>query len=122
MDFLKPYILSIVTFLPMAGAALIILLARNEESVRRMALGVSLLAFAISLLLIGWYTDPELTENVPWIASLGISYHLQIDGLSLWLVILSTLLIPISNLASWTAVHKRVREYMVFMLLLETGM
>ncbi len=64
---------------------------------------------------------PQLTEKAPWISSLGASYFVGVDGISIWLVILTTFLMPISVLASWH-VTKRVREYMVFMLILETGM
>lgn len=124
MDFLKHNILTIVTFLPLVGAILMLLhgyFRGNEpEAMRRMALGFSLATFLVSLPLIGWYADPALTVRASWISSLGVSYHLQVDGLSLWLVILTTLLVPICVLASWH-VERHVREYMVFMLMLETG-
>jgi NADH-quinone oxidoreductase subunit M len=122
MDFLKSNILTIVTFLPLLGALLIILLARTEEGMRRIALGTTILTFLVSLPLINWYTDPALKIDMEWIKVLGVKYHMEIDGLSLWLVILSTFLVPVSILSSWTAIHKRVREYLVFLLLLETGM
>jgi NADH-quinone oxidoreductase subunit M len=122
MEFLKPYILTIVTFLPAIGALVMVLLAKREESMRRMAFGFSLATFIVSLPLIGWYTDPELTVNLPWIEAMRVNYHMRIDGLSLWLVILSTFLMPVAILSSWTSIHKRVREYLVFLLLLETGM
>ena len=60
-------------------------------------------------------------QKAPWIGALGVSYYVGVDGISLWLVILTTFLMPISVLASWH-VTKRVREYMIFMLVLETGM
>ncbi|MEW6734355.1 MAG: NADH-quinone oxidoreductase subunit M [Acidobacteriota bacterium] len=126
MDFFKQNILTIVTFLPLLGAVLMILherfWGRNEETLRRLALGFSLLTLVVSLPLVEWYRDPELTINVPWIEQLHINYHLRIDGLSLWLVMLTTTLMPLAILSGWTAIHKRVREYLAFMLALETGM
>src|SRR5262249_57324284 len=64
---------------------------------------------------------PQLAQKVPWIGSLGANYYVGVDGISVWLVLLTTFLMPISVLASW-GVTKRVREYMLFMLTLETGM
>jgi NADH-quinone oxidoreductase subunit M len=65
--------------------------------------------------------EMQLVERIPWITNLGIDYHVGIDGISLFLVLLTTLLMPIAILASWT-VKDRVKEYLIFMLLLETGM
>ncbi len=64
----------------------------------------------------------QFAELAPWIPSWGISYSLGVDGLSLWLVILTTFLTPLALLGSWTSIHDRVREFVVFMLLLEAGM
>lgn len=126
MEFLKPYILNLVTFLPAIGAILMILhekfWGKNDETLRRLALGFSLVTFLLSLPLIQWYTDPTIVVNIPWIDALGINYHLEVDGLSLWLVLLTTMLMPIAILSGWTAIHDRVREYLAFMLILETGM
>lgn len=126
MDLIKPYLLITITFLPTLGALLMLLydrlVDRNDESLRRMALFFTLLTFIASLPLIQWYNDPLLTINLPWIKRLGIYFHMQIDGLSLWLILLTTVLMPIVILSGWTAVHDRVREYLVFMLMLETGM
>ncbi|MCS6884329.1 MAG: NADH-quinone oxidoreductase subunit M [Acidobacteriota bacterium] len=125
MHFIKQNILTVVTFLPLFGALLMLLHSyfrgNNPEAMRRMALGFSLATFLASLPLIGWYADPTLIVKANWIGSLGVSYHLRVDGLSLWLVILTTLLVPLCVLASWH-IDKHVREYMVFMLMLETGM
>src|SRR3982751_4662789 len=125
MLFLKANILTIVTFMPIFGALLMVLydkiVGRNDETLRIMALFFTVLTFLLSLPLISWYTEPMLTVNKPWIESLGVNYHLQVDGLSLWLVILTTVLMPIALLSGWTAIHKHVREYLIFMLALETG-
>src|SRR5207247_3448283 len=61
-------------------------------------------------------------ENVPWIGSIGARYHVGVDGISLWLVLLTTLLVPISILSSWTAIEKRQLSYYVFMLVLASAM
>ena len=64
----------------------------------------------------------QFVERRPWIPAWGISYHVGVDGLSLWLVILTTFLTPLCLLGSWSSIEKRVREFVVFMLLLEAGM
>lgn len=123
-------LLSVMTFLPLIGA-LFILLARGEEGIvaknaKFGALYTSLITFALSLYLL-FYFDPEdggyqFLEVVTWLPSLGLKYTLGIDGISLFFVILSTALTPICILASWQSVHKRVKEYMVAFLVLETLM
>jgi NADH-quinone oxidoreductase subunit M len=123
-------LLSLVTFLPLVGAAFILgirgdaeLVARNARSV---ALWTSLVTFALSLMVLGNF-DPaqggfQLVEKSEWLRGLGISYHLGVDGISLWFVILSTLLTVVVVLGSWTAVHERVKEYMVAFLVMDTLM
>src|SRR5439155_15464913 len=64
----------------------------------------------------------QFVQNIPWIQTLGANYHVGIDGISLLLVMLTTLLGPLAVLSSWEAIHDRVKEYYVFMLLLQTGM
>ncbi|MBX7222769.1 MAG: NADH-quinone oxidoreductase subunit M [Blastocatellia bacterium] len=126
MDFLKPNLLLLLTLLPTVAAVLLILAQKfagaGEEGMRRIALGSTVVIFLLSLPLIGWYDDPALTMNLPWIDAIGARFHLGVDGMSLWLVLLTTLTMPIAVLSGWTSVEKRVREYLVFMLLLETGM
>jgi NADH-quinone oxidoreductase subunit M len=90
-----------------------------------MGLGVSTGVFLLSLELVRGFqsvAEMQFVERRPWIPSFGISYHLGLDGLSLWLVILTTFLTPLCLLGSWTSIAKRVREFVVFMLLLEAGM
>jgi NADH-quinone oxidoreductase subunit M len=123
-------ILSIVTFLPLVGAAFILLVRGSDEVVARnarsVALWTSLLTFAISLLL--WVKfDPanpgfQFVEKRDWMTPFGITYHMGVDGISMLFVLLSTLLTPICILASWEAIEKRVKEYMVAFLVLETMM
>ncbi len=123
-------ILSLTTFLPLVGV-LFILLVRGEEHVvarnaRWAALWTSLATFVISLLL--WINfDPttadfQFVEKFEWLPQFNIAYHMGIDGISLFFVILSTFLTPICVLASWKAVTHRVKEYMIAFLVLETMM
>ncbi|MBI2776889.1 MAG: NADH-quinone oxidoreductase subunit M [Chloroflexi bacterium] len=118
-------ILSIVTFLPLAGALLVGLLPARYA--RPVALGTALLAWVASLLLvIGFSTSRgglfQFVEEVSWIPSFGIEYKLGVDGLSLVLVLLTTTLTWISILASFRPIQTRIKEYMVAFLVLEVGM
>ncbi|MBN8725366.1 MAG: NADH-quinone oxidoreductase subunit M [Acidobacteria bacterium] len=126
MNALKPYLLNILVFFPLLGTIVMLMydqiVGKNEETLKKMALFFSSITFFASLPLIWWYNDPALIVNVPWVETLGINYHLQVDGLSLWLVLLTTFLMPIAILSGWTAIHDKVREYLAFMLVLETGM
>lgn len=126
MDALKPYLLNVLVFMPLLGTIVMLMydqiVGKNEETLRKMALFFSSLTFIASLPLIWWVGDPALSVNVPWVENLGINYHLEVDGLSLWLILLTTMLVPIAILSGWTAIHDKVREYLAFMLVLETGM
>ena len=123
-------ILSLITFLPLVGVAFILVTRGTEEQVARNArwgaLWTSLFTFVISLLL--WFNfdkttaDFQFVEKFDWLPSFGISYHMGIDGISLFFVILSTFLTPICVLASWKAITMRVKEYMIAFLVLETMM
>lgn len=123
------WILTLLTFFPVIGAMLLLVIPRGrEQALRWTALAVSLITFLLSLALLAGFdrSQPELQMviRLPWIRIAGwtIEYHLGVDGLSLLLVLLTTFLTPISILSSWTAIQERVREFMVFFLLLETGM
>jgi len=98
----------------------------KESHHRWIALGFTTLCFLLSLLLIkgsgGGVGAFRFEENYPWITAIGSRYHLGVDGISLWLVILTTLLMPISVLSSWTAITKRQLTYYALMLLLESAM
>ena len=120
-------ILTLITFLPVAGAALLLFMRKaSTGAIRNIALGVSLVTLLLSLPLFSEFdvSNPgmQFEQSVPWIPSLGIQYHVGIDGISLFLVLLTTVLTPIAILSSWNSIEKRVREYYLFMLLLETGM
>jgi NADH-quinone oxidoreductase subunit M len=121
-------ILSVVTFLPLAGALFIALLPEDETGIRNArwaALWTTLVTFVISLILI-WRFDPasadfQFVEKRPWLGG-AITYAMGVDGISLPFVILTTGLMPISILASWSAIQTRVRDYMIAFLVLETLM
>jgi NADH-quinone oxidoreductase subunit M len=121
-------ILSVVTFLPLVGALFIAFLPDDEAGVRNarwVALWTTLITFAISLILV-WRFDPstadfQFVEKRPWLGG-AITYSMGVDGISLPFVILTTALLPISILASWEAIQRRVREYMIAFLILETLM
>jgi NADH-quinone oxidoreductase subunit M len=118
-------ILSIVTFLPLAGAILLIFINKEKTSLlKSIALLLTLITFVISLALYFNFdpqtADPQFVEKGAWIGY-GINYHIGIDGISLFLIILTTFLIPIAILSSWKYITKRIKEYLIFMLILETG-
>ncbi|MEX1205957.1 MAG: NADH-quinone oxidoreductase subunit M [Dongiaceae bacterium] len=123
-------LLSLVTFLPLVGAGFILVIRGDAEivarNVRNVALWTSVITFVLSLLL--WVdfdrtsAEFQFVEKVDWIPSFGISYHMGVDGISLLLVLLSTLLTPIAILASWEAIQTRIKEYMIAFLVLETLM
>ncbi|ABE40101.1 NADH-quinone oxidoreductase subunit M [Rhodopseudomonas pseudopalustris] len=122
-------VLSVVTFLPVVGAALVYLSRGDDEAARRnarwIALWTTLITFAVSLILLWRYdaANPgfQFVEKAPWLAS-GIGYHMGVDGISLPFVILTTALMPFCIIASWKSVTMRVREYMMAFLVLETLM
>ncbi len=119
-------LLSLLILLPVAGAIVIALTRRGSVLLQKvLALAVSILTFALSTRLVSQFSDTaamQFQERYPWIPAWGISYHVGVDGLSLWLVILTTFLTPLCLLGSWSQIETRVREFVVFMLLLEAGM
>ncbi len=126
MSPVNTHLLSLLIFLPVAGALLVALTRRESESLQKtVGLAVSGAAFALSLTLVLGFRSVaglQFVEQRPWIPAWGIGYHVGIDGLSLWLVILTTFLTPLCLLGSWKSITSRVREFVVFMLLLEAGM
>lgn len=118
-------LLSAIVFMPLLFA-LIVTLWPRERSVRHLALGFSVIEFLLSLSLLQKF-DPssaalQLVEKHLWIERFGISYFLGIDGLSLWLVILTTFLTPIIILASWTSIDKRIKGFHACLFILQTAM
>ena len=123
------HLLTILILLPVAGTLALVLYSfvssRREEHYRWIALITTVATFAVSLLLlygIGGGGEFKFEDNVTWIGSIGSRYHVAVDGISLWLVLLTTLLMPISVLSSWTAVRKRQLSYYAFLLILESAL
>ena len=122
-------ILSTVTFLPLVGALLILLIKDDSEASRRNIRNVALLTtiFVFILSLVIWAgfdnSNPgfQMVEQIDWMGG-GISYYMGVDGISVLFVVLSAFLMPFCILASWISVEKRVKEYMIAFLILETLM
>src|SRR3954463_6429761 len=123
-------ILSLTTFLPLVGAAFILLIRGEPDVVarnaRNVALWTSLITFVLSLFI--WLNFDNTTaafqmvERVDWIPAFKINYHMGVDGISVLFVLLSTFLTPLCILASWESIKTRVAEYMIAFLVLETLM
>jgi NADH-quinone oxidoreductase subunit M len=123
-------VLSLVTFLPLVGVAILMTLRGNEADVagnaRWTALWTSLITFGISLVL--WVrfdqrvSGYQFVESASWLPDFGVGYRMGVDGISVLFVLLSTALTPICILASWESIKTRVREYMAAFLILETMM
>jgi NADH-quinone oxidoreductase subunit M len=123
-------LLSLTTFAPLVGALFVMIIRGTPEEVARNARWVAFVAsvttFLLSLLVLanfdGSSADFQLVEYQPWLESVGIGYKMGVDGISIWFVLLSTLLSPLCILASWRSIKVRVREYMIAFLVLETMM
>jgi len=121
--------LTLVTFFPLLGVVVLLFVNAEQKNLARwIALATSLLTFGISIAVLVQFNPADaglqMVINLPWIQVAGwnIGYHMGIDGLSILLVLLTTFLVPISILSTWTAVEERVKEFMIFFLLLEVGM
>ena len=125
-----PHLLTILILLPVAGALALVLYSflssSREENYKWIALITTVATFAVSLLLLRGTglsgAEFRFEDNVSWIGAIGARYHVAVDGISLWLVLLTTLLMPIAVLSSWTAIRKRQLSYYAFMLILEMAM
>jgi len=120
-------LLAAVLFLPLAGFLLALCLPRSaEDAGRRWALVVSLVTFVTSLGLLTAFDRrlaiEQMSIDLPWIASPNIHFAISVNGVSLWLVLLTTLLTPICVLISWRSIRNRAKEYYAFLLLLEFGL
>ena len=120
-------LLSIVLFLPLAGALILLGFPREQHTAIRMcAMVVMALAFVASVILFIAFDnalpDMQWVERASWVPSMGIAYHIGVDGISLPLVLLTTLLAPIAFLQAWNSIEMKVKEFTIFMLILETGM
>ncbi len=121
-------LLDLVLFLPLIGFIVLLAVPKASPNASRMlALGISVVTFLVSLGLVGpfWFNQPhgyQFESKILWISSPQIFYHVGLDGLSLWLVLLSTLLTPICVLISWNYIDKRIKEFYAFLILLEFGL
>jgi NADH-quinone oxidoreductase subunit M len=127
MNVLNFPLLSLITFLPLLAALILPFIRREREGlIRGVSLLFTVLTFVVSLWLPVVFDfgngEMQLVEKASWIEAMGVSYHMGVDGISLWLVCLSTLLGALSVLCSWDSITDRVKEYYIFLLLLETGM
>ncbi len=128
MDFFRAHILSIVAFWPLVGVFVLVFLKKeNKGLIKWWSNFVMIAGFLLSVPLWFWFNyenadQMQFVENVRWIQTLGANYHVGIDGISLLLVMLTTLLGPLAVLSSWDAIENRVKEFYVFMMLLQTGM
>ena len=126
MNFIDAHLLSLILFTPaIAGVIFLFLPGAEHKLIQRFAFGASLIPFALSLIV--WFrfdaSQPgfQFEEAYVWYEAIGSSFHLGVDGLSLTMVLLTTLLTPLAILASFT-IHDRVKAYMILFLFLETGM
>lgn len=123
-------LLSLITFLPLAGVAIIMFIRGDDAVIARnsrwTAFWTSLIVFLLSLILWAKFdrstADFQFVEQVAWLPEFGVGYHMGVDGISVLFVLLSTALTPICIMASWDAIQTRVREYMIAFLVLETMM
>ena len=124
---MKAHILSIVWLTPLVGMFILLLLPKeNKQLIRVVANLAAFAGFLVSLPLVFWFdnsiADYQFVERVSWIPALGVEYYLGIDGISLLLIMLTTVVGFLSILSSWTAIEERVKEYYAFFLFLQAGM
>lgn len=130
MDIISENLLTILILVPVLGALTALgyqVFLKQESLLKWVALITTLINFALSLVLVfdkgaaspsGFFFE----ENIPWIAAINTNYHIGVDGLSLWLVILTTFIMPISVISTWHAVEKKAAAFYIFLLLLESAM
>ena len=130
MDFINENLITILILLPVVGAVLTLVhqaIFKDESHLKWVTLAVTLVNFMVSLALLsksavagpgGFFFE----KNVPWIRAIGTNYHVGVDGLSVWIVILTTFIMPIAVISSWHAVEKKRTAFYVFLLLLESAM
>jgi len=132
MDFFMNNVLNIVCYLPLVGMVVIMLIRRESVNAIRWTANITaFLGFLVSVPLMTAFNDPQYIDaasrfrfvvDYSWIPLIGANYKLGIDGISMLLVLLTTLLGFVAILSSWTAITERTKEYYAFMLLLQTGM
>jgi len=120
-------LLTVVLLLPLAGFLIAMFIPRSAPQVsRNFGMALALITFVASLGLLLWFdrgvAGEQFTIDMPWISTPEIHFHIGVDGISLWLILLSTFLTPICMLVSWRSVEDRVKEFFGFLLLLEFGL
>ena len=119
-------LLDLLLLVPLAGFVITLLLPKSQvHFIRLFALGISLVTSAGGIVLATHYhagPSPQFVTDLIWVSSPEIHYHVAVDGIGLWMIVLSTLLVPLSILASWTLIATRVKEYFALILLLEFGL
>ena len=130
MDFINENLITILILLPLVGAGLTLghqMFWKQEGQLKWLTLGFTVLNFLVSLALFSksavvGASGFSFEQNVPWIRAINTNYHVGVDGLSFWLVISTTFIMPIAVVSTWNAVEKRVTAFYVFLLLLESAM
>ncbi|HQU84086.1 MAG TPA: NADH-quinone oxidoreductase subunit M [Pyrinomonadaceae bacterium] len=129
MDFITENLLTILILLPAFGAISVIghqMFWKKEEQAKWVTLFWVVVNFVISLLLLGSHAVSangfSFEKNIPWIKAINTNYHVGVDGLSIWLIILTTFIMPIAVISTWHAVEKRHTAFYAFLLLLESAM
>ncbi|HKV49070.1 MAG TPA: NADH-quinone oxidoreductase subunit M [Candidatus Acidoferrales bacterium] len=123
----QSFLLTVITFLPLLSCVALLMLRKEDDIwIRRIALAASLAEFVLSLFLLPKFNmsqvDYQFVENRAWIGQAMIHYHMGIDGISLFLILLTTFLTPLAILASWNSIHDRAKGFFISLLILETGM
>src|SRR5688572_16293072 len=121
------YLLTILLALPIVGACVAATLPQGESQLGKgVGLAFAVLEFLVSLPLLTSFVvgnaGYQFETNVPWMREFGVNYHVGIDGFSLWIVLLTTLLTPLCILGAWTSIERRGGEFVAAMLVLEAGM
>lgn len=130
MDFINQNLLTILILLPVFGAIAMMfyaMFAKEEGHLKWLTLAITIVNFAVSLFLLSDSAKPSANgflfeRNVPWIQAINTNYHVGVDGLSIWLLVLTTFIMPIAVISTWHAVEKRRTAFYVFLLLLESAM
>jgi NADH-quinone oxidoreductase subunit M len=118
-------LLDAVLFLPLVGFLVLVVLPKAMARAAALVISLGIFALSLGLLAPYWFANPSgyaFSTNVSWIAYPPIHYHVGLDGLSLWLVLLTTLLTPIAVLVSWNSIDHRAKEFYAWMILLEFGL
>src|SRR5213075_397820 len=120
------HVLSVIVWLPIVTAVLLALLPRRwATEIKAIGLVAAIIEFIVSLTILTHFQDVagmQLVEAKPWIRAWGVTYSLGVDGISLWLVLLTTLLTPVVFLSSWNAIKKHPKEYVIAFLVMEAAM